>query len=162
MVTNLELQKSNIFKSFLILNLTDCKLILKNLDLFVQKSKFIISSDKLCSKDISFVNSVLVCFLQSFILIISFFDDIVQFSDGIIELLGIFFFLFFLLGDFIKFTNFDIYLFLKFSFVKTNLCYCLILAFNIFLELMNLKGSLFEVSSELRYLIISFDQVLRI
>jgi len=75
-ITNLEFQKSDILESLLILNLTSSKSVLKNLDLLVKKSQLIISSDELGSENISFVDDILVIFLQLFNLFIRLFDDI--------------------------------------------------------------------------------------
>jgi hypothetical protein len=78
MVTNLKLEKSDIFKSFLILNLTCGKLALKNLDFFIKESEFIISSNQLSTKNVSLVDGVLVGLLESFILIIRILDDKIE------------------------------------------------------------------------------------
>lgn len=85
-ISNLELKKSDILKSLLILNLTSGKSALKNLDLLIEQSKLIISSDKLSSKNISLVDDVLVVFLQLFNFLMSFLDDVVQVLD-LVELL---------------------------------------------------------------------------
>jgi hypothetical protein len=47
MVTNLELEETDILKSFLILDFSSSKSGLQDLDLFVKKSKLIISSNEL-------------------------------------------------------------------------------------------------------------------
>mgnify|MGYP004207103093 CR=1 FL=1 len=62
MVTNFEFQKSDIFKSLLILDLTSSKSVLKNLDLFIKKGQFFISFNELSSKDISFIDDHFIIF----------------------------------------------------------------------------------------------------
>ena len=85
-ITNLELKESDILKSFLILDFSSCKSVLKNLNLFVKKSKLIISSNKLSTQDISFVDNVLVVFLELLNLIIRFFDDVGKLFNLVVEL----------------------------------------------------------------------------
>ena len=87
MISNLELKKSNILKSLLILNLTSGKSTLKNLDLLVEQSELIISSDQLGSQNISLVDDVLVIFLELFDFLMSLLDNVVELLD-LVELLG--------------------------------------------------------------------------
>lgn len=74
-VTNLELEKSNILKSFLVLNLTSGKSVLEDLDLLVKKSQLIISSDELSTKNISLIDNVAIVFLDLLNFIIRKLDD---------------------------------------------------------------------------------------
>jgi len=74
-VTNFELEKSNILKSFLVLNLTSGKSVLEDLDLLVKKSQLIISSDELSTKNISFIDNVAIVFLDLLNFIIRKLDD---------------------------------------------------------------------------------------
>ena len=76
MVTNLEFEESDIFESLLILNFTSSKSTLKNLNLLIKKSKLVISSDELSSKNISLVDNTLIVFLELLNFIIGFLDDI--------------------------------------------------------------------------------------
>ena len=76
MVSNLELEQSDVFKSFLVLNLTSGKLRLKNFDLLVEQSELIISSNELRSQNVSLVDDVLVVFLELFDLFVGLLDDI--------------------------------------------------------------------------------------
>jgi hypothetical protein len=75
-VTNLEFEESDIFESLLILNFTSSKSTLKNLNLLIKKSKLVISSDELSSKNISLVDNTLIVFLELLNFIIGFLDDI--------------------------------------------------------------------------------------
>ena len=88
MITNLELKQSDIFKSLLVLNFTSGESTLKDLDLFVKKSQLIISSDKLSTKNISFIDDILEIFLEFLNFIIRFFDDEWEFLDFSILLLS--------------------------------------------------------------------------
>lgn len=74
-VTNLELEKSNILKSFLVLNLTSGKSVLEDLDLLVKKSQLIISSDELSTKNISLIDNIAIVFLDLLNFIIRKLDD---------------------------------------------------------------------------------------
>jgi len=74
-VTNFELEKSNILKSFLVLNLTSGKSVLEDLDLLVKKSQLIISSDELSTKNISLIDNVAIVFLDLLNFIIRKLDD---------------------------------------------------------------------------------------
>ena len=76
MVSNLELEQSDVFKSFLVLNLTSGKLRLKNFDFLVEQSELIISSNELRSQNVSLVDDVLVVFLELFDLFVGLLDDI--------------------------------------------------------------------------------------
>ena len=60
-VADLELKESDVLESLLILNLALGKSRLQDLDLLVKQSKLIISSNELCSENISLV---LLCTVQ--------------------------------------------------------------------------------------------------
>jgi len=159
-ITNLELQKSNILESLLILNFTSCESTLENLDLFIEKSELIISSDKLGSKNISFVDHVLIIFLESLNFLLGFLDDVVEFLN-LIELLSSEFLTLLVL----LFTGLDIVLLLFnevliLSFDKNFSAESQILGVNFFFELLNLMRSNPELSLKLSNFILSFDQVL--
>lgn len=74
-ISNLEFEKSNILKSFLVLNLTSGKSVLEDLDLLVKKSQLIISSDELSTKNISLIDNVAIVFLDLLNFIIRKLDD---------------------------------------------------------------------------------------
>ena len=159
-ITNLELQKSNILESLLILNFTSCESALEDLDLFIEKSELIISSDKLGSKNISFVDHVLIIFLESLNFLLGFLDDVVEFLN-LIELLSSEFLTLLVL----LFTGLDIVLLLLnevliLSFDKNFSAESQILGVNFFFELRNLMRSNPELSLKLSNFILSFDQVL--
>jgi hypothetical protein len=120
-VANLKLKQSNVLQSFLILDLASGQLALKDLNLFVKKSQFIISSNKLGSKDVSLVNRILVGFLESFVFIISISDDIVQFLNLVFELLSFSLNMLLFFCDLTKQAHYDIFLLFKLSFIKTDL-----------------------------------------
>lgn len=63
-VTDLELKESDVLESFLVLDFALRESRLQNLDLLVQQSKLIISSDKLRAKNIPLVLLVTIQFLQ--------------------------------------------------------------------------------------------------
>ena len=159
-ITNLELQKSDILESLLILNFTSCESALEDLDLFIEKSELIISSDKLGSKNISFVDHVLIIFLESLNFLLGFLDDVVEFLN-LIELLSSEFLTLLVL----LFTGLDIVLLLFnevliLSFDKNFSAESQILGVNFFFELRNLMRSNPELSLKLSNFILSFDQVL--
>jgi len=85
-VSNLELEETDVLKSLLVLDFTSGKLALKNLDFFVEQSELIISSNELCTKNVSLVNDVLVVLLELFNILVGFLDDIGQLLDLIIQL----------------------------------------------------------------------------
>jgi len=74
-VTNLELEQSNVLKSLLVLNLSSEESTLKNLDLLIKKSKLIISSNELGTKNISLIDYILVVLLEPLDILISILDD---------------------------------------------------------------------------------------
>jgi hypothetical protein len=80
-VSNLELKKSDIFKSLSVLDFTSGQGTLQDLDLFVEQSQLIISSDKLSSKDISLIDDVLEVFFESIDLILGFLHNVIQFLN---------------------------------------------------------------------------------
>lgn len=86
-VSDLELQKSNVLKSLLVLDFTSSESALEDLDLFVKEGELVVSSDELGSKDVSLVDDILVVLLQSFNLFLGFLDDVVQLLD-LVELLS--------------------------------------------------------------------------
>jgi len=159
-ITNLELQKSDILESLLILNFTSCESTLENLDLFIEKSELIISSDKLGSKNISFVDHVLIIFFESLNFLLGFLDDVVELLN-LIELLSSEFLTLLVL----LFTGLDIVLLLLnevliLSFDKNFSAESQILGVNFFFELSNLMRSNHELPLKLSNFILSFDQVL--
>lgn len=130
MITNFEFQKSDVLKPFLILDLTSGKCILENLNLLVKQCKLIISSNELCSKDISLVNNVLVIFLEFFNFLVGLFDDIGQLLNFIVKLkFGLFSYLEFFLVRF-QITVDNINFFTLFSFFVMDLGQSLILGLN--------------------------------
>jgi hypothetical protein len=161
-ITNFEFQKSDVLESLLILNLTSSKSVLKNLDLLVKKSQLIISSDQLGSENISFVDDVLVIFLQLFNLFIRLLDDVSQLLNLVVEfdhclhgdlLLGI---------DFLQITFNNINFLHLFSFFIMDLSQSLILSLDFILQLRDLMGCDLELSLKLSNFILCFNQVLRI
>ena len=161
-ISNLELKKSDILKSLLILNLTSGESTLKNLDLLIEQSKLIISSDKLSSKNISLVDDVLVVFLQLFNFLMSFLDDVVQVLD-LIQLLDskLFSFVVFLLpGDELRLDLFDLLCLRSFLVMLSLKSH--VLGINLILQLGDLMGCDLELSLELSDLVLSLDQVLRV
>ena len=86
-VSDLELQKSDVLKSLLVLDFTSSESALEDLDFFVEEGELVISSDELGSEDISLVDDVLIILLQSLDLFLGFLDDVVQFLD-LVELLS--------------------------------------------------------------------------
>ncbi len=88
MIANLELEQSDIFKSLLVLDLASSKSTLKDLNLFIKKSKLIVSSNKLGTKNISFIDYILIIFLEFFDFIIRFLDDEREFLNFSILLLS--------------------------------------------------------------------------
>jgi hypothetical protein len=80
-ITNLEFEKSDVLKSFLILDFTSSQSVLENLDFLVKESKLIISSNELGTKNISLVDDVLVIFLELLDFFIRELDDCCQFLD---------------------------------------------------------------------------------
>jgi hypothetical protein len=62
-ISDLELQKSDILKSLLVLDFTLGESGLQDLDLLVKKGELIVSSDQLGSQNISFIDYILVVFL---------------------------------------------------------------------------------------------------
>ena len=159
-VTNFELQKSDILKSLLILNFTSSESALEDLDLFIEKSELIISSDKLSSKDISLVDNVLVVLLESLDFLLSLLDDVVEFLDLVellsSELLALLVLLFggldivLLLLDDVLIVGFDQDLSAEGQVFGVNFLF----------ELRNLMRSDLELSLKLSDFILSFDQVL--
>jgi hypothetical protein len=161
-ISNLELKKSNILKSLLILNLTSGKSTLKNLDLLIEQSKLIISSNKLSSKNISLVDDVLVIFLELFDFLMSLLDDVVQVLD-LIELLNSKFFgfvVFFLPGDELRLDLFDLLCLRSFLVMLSLKSH--VLGINLIFQLGDLMGCDLELSLKLSDLILSLDQVLRV
>ena len=159
-VTNLELQKSDILKSLLILNFTSSESALKDLDLFIEKGELIISSDKLSSKDISLVDNVLVVLLESLDFLLSLLDDVVEFLD-LVELLSSELLTFLVL----LFGGLDVVLLLLDDVLIVGFDQDLsaegqVFGVNFLFELRNLMRSDLELSLKLGDLILSFDQVL--
>jgi len=158
-ISDLEFQKSDILESLLILDLTSCECALKNLDLFIEESQLIISSNKLSSEDISLIDDVLVILLQSFDFLLSFLNDVVQLLD-FVELLTSEFLA--LLVLFL--TGLDIVLLLLDKVLVGSLDQDFlsegqIFGIDVFLELRNLMGSNLELSLQFGHYLLSFDQV---
>lgn len=75
-VTDLELEQSDVLESLLVLDLSNCQFALKNLNFLVKQGKFVVSSDKLGSQDVSRSDVVLVGLLQFLILVVGISNDV--------------------------------------------------------------------------------------
>ena len=162
MISNLELKESDILKSLLILNLTSGKSTLKNLDLLIEESKLIISSNELSSKNISLVDDVLVVLLELFNFLMSLLDDVVQVLN-LVELLNskLFSFVVFLLpGDELRLDLLNLLSLRGFLMMLSLESH--VLGINLILQLGDLMGCDLELSLELSHLVLSLDQVLRV
>lgn len=76
MVTDLELEQSDVLESLLVLNLSNSQFALKNLDFLVEQGQLVVSSDKLGSQDVSRSDVVLVGLLQFLILVVGISNDV--------------------------------------------------------------------------------------
>lgn len=162
MITDLEFEKSDILKSFLILDLTSGQSVLENLDFLVKESELIISSNELGTKDISLVDDVLVIFLELLDFFIGELDDCCQFLDfGVLFNSDDFSTLELLLPN-LGFSQDLISIFHVFSHVGVFNRQSLIFGFNLILELRNLMGCDLELSLKLSDLILCLNQVLRV
>jgi len=161
-ISNLEFKKSDILESFLILDLTSGKSVLKDLNLLIKESQLIISSNELSTKNISFVDDILVILLDLLDFLVGELDDgselfnlsILLNSDliGILELL---------LPD-LGLSNDFISVFHLLGHVGMFNGQSLIFGFNLILKLRDLMGCNLEFSLKLSDFILSFNQVLRV
>jgi len=162
MVTDLELKKSNVLKSFLILDLTSSKGGLKDLDLFVEKGELVVSSDQLGSKNISLIDNALEVFLELLNLLVSLLDDVGEFGNLIVKLISQLFGLFVFVLGVLQLTS-DLFDFLQVNgFLVMLLGKGLIFGFDFVLKLRDLVRSNLELSLKLSNLILSLNEVLRV
>ena len=159
-VTDLELEKSDVLESLLILDLTSGESGLKNLDLFVKKGELIVSSDELGTEDISLVDDVLEVLLELLDFLVGLLDDVGQLGDLVHELISQLFGLlvldlgvFELSSDLFDLLSVD-------SFLVVFLSQGFILGLDLILELRNLMRSNLELSLELGNLILGLNEVL--
>ena len=75
-IADLKLKKSNILKSLLILHFSLRESRLQNLDLFIEQGKLIISSNELCSENISLVLLGAIEFLKLIVVFRDVCDDL--------------------------------------------------------------------------------------
>ena len=161
-VTDLELEESDIFESLLVLDFTSGESGLKNLDLLVKKGELIVSSDELGTKNISLVDDILEVLLELFDLFVGLLDDVGQLGDLIVELVSQFFG-FFVLGLRVLEFSVDLLDCLSIdSLFVVLLSQGLVFGLNLILELGDLVRSDLELSLELSDLILCFDKVLRV
>ena len=114
---------------------------LLDLDLFIQQSRLIVSSDKLSTKDVSFGNDQLILIFSVLSLVFGLLDCVVKFGDFIETI-------FYLLSSFVHFF----FLFLKLSAVLQK-CLVLFLVFKMFFCQSDLLG--LNLFLQLVYLVIN-------
>ena len=159
-VTDFELEKSDILESLLILDFTSGESGLENLDLLVKKGKLVISSNELGTKDISLINDILEVLLELLNFLVGLFDDVSQLGDLVHELVSQFLGLFVFDLRVFEFSSNLLDLLSVHSFLMMLLSQGFILGLNLILELRNLMRSNLELSLELSNLILSLNEVL--
>ena len=161
-VTDFELEELDILETLLVLNFSFCEGDLEDLNLLIQKSQLIVSTDKLSTQDIPLNDGLLMLLPCSLMLNNSFTDDDVQFLDLGGLLLKEF------IGDFPKILfNLECLLgLLLFLHIDTKLvmfsCQGLVLGLNLILKLSDLILSNFEFLSQFNDFIICLNQVLTV
>lgn len=161
-ITDAELQQLDVLKTLLVLELTLSQSSLKNLDLLVQQSQFVVSSDELRAKDVTLVDGLLHLLLGKFVFHGRVLDDVVKLDDLLLFLFDG------LLGLLVR-RNFRVQLdFDEVSFLDGHAVVevlgsqSLIFSLNFFLELGDLVLSNFELAVQLSYIVLGFQQILRI
>ena len=74
-VGDLELEEADVLETLLILHLTLGESRLQDLDLFVEKSQFVVATDQLGAQDVTLIDHILVVLLQLLVLFMGFLDD---------------------------------------------------------------------------------------
>lgn len=80
-ISDAELKELDVLKTLLVLELSLGEGRLENLDLLVEESQLVIPTNQLCSKDVTFVDSLLHLLLRELVLLGGVLDDVVQLRD---------------------------------------------------------------------------------
>ena len=161
-VTDFELEKSDILESLLILDFTSGESGLKNLDFLVKKGELVISPNELGTKDISLIDDVLEVLFELLDFFVGLLDDVSQLGDLVIQLISQFLSLLVLHLGVFELSSDLLNLLSVHSFLMMLLSQGFILGLNLILELRNLVRSDLELSLELGNLILSLNEVLGI
>lgn len=159
-ISDSELEDSDIFNPLLVLLLSLGEGRLENLDLLVEKSQFIVSSDELGSEGVSLLDNSVVILLQLELLLFGFLDDKLELIDLVLELLLA------LVQGGVLLVQEDVILLLVLlllGFLSQGVVLlgeCLILRLDLILQLLDLVGSNSKLPLELSHLIMRLDEIL--